>query len=1146
VNARRLERAVGALALSLLAGVCTAGGAGETPAIGGVATVAPFKKPPAIDGKMEPGEWDGAVCVPGFQNIGGRGELDARTGKSCFGFTDDALFLAVVSGMPPDGKLHAGQTNRDSDVIWDEGIEIWLDPNRANRKSAQGDLTFYQLIANPIGTIYDVAFDPKKGPNTGWNGNWEFKNSVDHTTHVWTAELSLPWSDFGWKKGEVVGKSIGVLIARNYKMPWAQATWFPVRGAFVDWYRYAEIQLTRDAPSVQVTSLGEKVHAGELRLKATITNPGPARQAKVKLAIKTSDMPELNDEKTLDLPAAGAANYSYDVPSGRLHETAQHTLSLVVASPDLREGEAPAEPSKQTYLRYALPWSQAPARKWDYRLGPDPDAAVRFAYYPSYKFVRVLVDTRELGKEAEAIRTAKAVIRGPGDKEFLNQALTWEKPPATQEFPVGDLPDGDYTLTVALDGWKEPFVRSFTRTHFPWEGNKLGVTDDVLPPFEPIQVKGRRVGVVLRQHAVGGLGLWDQVTSLGRELLADPMELVVDGGRALSGRGRFVESKPNAVVYEGKAEHPAVTVTTRCTTEYDGCMRVELTLAPGTARRELKSLWLDIPLRDREMPLWHVTSTSLRVNPAGNTPASDGVVWDSAKFPDGNWYGNFKCYLWLGGVERGLCWFADNDAGWVLSTDAQGVPNAPCQQLIRRRGVLTLRVNLVQKPITLTEPRTIVFGLMASPAKPMKPNWRRIGLTDESRFNMCYCAPATYCAKTPWGGDFSIADWAYQRRIGRPGPDKALIEAWKERHFPRDMDPKFRESSVNLALGPFLGSFGPNQKYYKMYFEEFHTAAQVHPESHVFQSEWSGAWHGKLLDRATKEEHRMWGIGVGNIVPSYRDFACHYAAEWVKRGIGCYFDNAFPIRAYDLRTTNAYKLPDGRVQPSAGMWARRDYLRRVWVIHQTMAPKDATPIMMIHMTNTHILPYMVWNEENLDHEWKFGPEPQQASFPHDLLRAESCGRQTGNVPYVIAAVQDAKSKDQEAFAHRTRFGAMFVHEIRWFGASEPLTKLATDFGYGQDDCQVWNYWDENYPVEANDPEAKSLLLKRGADLLLIVATWNPKPAEVRFALDSRALKTRPTAVLNEEKKEETFRMDARRATFTVPLEGYGVRILRIR
>jgi hypothetical protein len=132
-----------------------------------------------------------------------------------------------------------------------------------------------------------------------------------------------------------------------------------------------------------------------------------------------------------------------------------------------------------------------------------------------------------------------------------------------------------------------------------------------------------------------------------------------------------------------------------------------------------------------------------------------------------------------------------------------------------------------------------------------------------------------------------------------------------------------------------------------------------------------------MMERPASEGDLQAGIGCTGIVPSYRDFACYYGAEWIKRGIGLYFDNAFPSRAYDPLTTAAYRAPNGQIQPSAGMWARREYLRRVWTMHRTLAPADALPAMMIHMTNTHILPYMVWNDENLDLEWKFGPEPQQ-------------------------------------------------------------------------------------------------------------------------------------------------------------------------
>jgi hypothetical protein len=1114
----------------------------------GIATVSCFKKPPTIDGRLEPGEWDGALRTAGFQAIFGSTTLDSRTGTAYFGFTRDRLYIAVVSEYPPDGKDHSSGTNRDKDYIYDECLEIWLDPNRDRRAEAKGDLRFYQMNCNAQGGIYDVAFDPKTGPNTGWNGHWELKSTVDHAKHLWTAEMSLPLADLGWKEGQAVGKTLGVLIARNYKGPWVQSTWFPVRGAFIDWYRFAAVKLTADAPTVQITSLGEKVHTGALQLRATISNPGAARKAKVALRITSSDMPELKDDKLLDLPAGSTTAYNYDVPEGRLHESAQHDLVLDVLSPDAAE----------TYLHYVLKWTRAPQRKWEYAIGPDREAAVRFAYYPSFRMVRVQADPRALGQEVEkTCRKARVLLAGPDGKKVLDQAIAWEQSPGLKEFDVGDIPDGQYRLTVALDGCKEPFVRTVKRTRFPWEGNRLGMTDEVLPPFKPTKVDGAKVSVVSRKYTVDGLGLWQSVRAEGnvsaggpKELLAAPMALVADGA-ALKGQGRFTKTAPIAAVYEGQAQHPAVTVRSRCTTECDGCTKVELTLEPSGGNRELRSLHLDIPLKDVLAPLWHVSTSGLRVNPAGTTPAGEGVVWDSKMFPDGEWFGNFKCYLWLGAEERGLCWFADNDRGWELNVDTKDPEKSvACQQLIRKDGVLTLRINLVQKPVVITAPRTITFGLMASPAKPMPTDWRRRDVWEPSRFNMGYANVATFCGKMPWGNDFSIADWAYANRTGKPGPTAEQLEAWKQRNLPADMQPKFRQEMISLALGPFLGTFAPGQKYYKMYFEEFHTTSQIHPESHVFQSEWSGDWHRPLVERETEPWHHEAGINCAGIVASYRDFACWYAAQWVKRGIGCYFDNAFPIRAYDPLTTNAYRLPNGQIQPSAGMWARREYLKRVWVIHRQLAPADALPAMMIHMTNTHILPYMVWNDENLDLEWKFGPEPQQSKFPHDFLRAETLGRQSGNVPWALDRIMDHKTPEEKRIAHRTRFGVMMVHEIRWWGMGEDveaaMLKAIKDFGYAQDDCQSLNYWDEGYPVKASDPEAKTLLLKRGKELMLLVCTWNPKAAAVRFELDLKALNVRPATAVDAESPGVSVQWNAQAGVLNLSLDGYGVRMVRLK
>lgn len=1109
-------------------------------------TASPFRTPPTVDGRIEPEEWKGALQTVGFSYAPTRPMLLARTGRSLFGFTKDRLYIAIESEYPPTGRDHSSDTVRDKDYVFDESIEIWLDPNRENRIKGEGDQRFYQMNANAAGGLYDISFDPRQGPDTGWNGRWNYASRVDPTTHLWTVELSLPWEDLGWEPGAVIGRTLGVLIARNFKMPWEQATWFPHPGAFVDWSRYALVELTPDDPVVAIQSLGQHLHKGRLQLEARIWNPGPPRTARVRLRLTSSDMPEVTEEKTLALPAGGDAVYRFEDAPDRLHEHAVHTLDFQIE-----------DTGGRSFLRYGLSWTKAPERKWLYPVGPNPAMAFRFAYYPSWHRLRVRLDPRELDETlAASCTSATLVLEGPEGTPALERTLRWTTSPHQEEFDVGDLKDGDYTLRVAFPGWNDILTQMFTRVHFPFEGNTLGVTDEVLPPFSAVRVEGPTVHVVFRQYDVDGLGLWRSVRAAGNdsaggfeELLAAPIALVADGV-PLQGRGAFVEVTPQAAVFEGRTDLPSATIRTRTRTEVDGCMKVELTLSPPEKGRAgdpppLHTLTLDIPLRDDKVPLWHVSTTGLRINPAGEIPRGEGPVWDSTRTPDGNWFGNFLCYLWLGAEERGLCWFADNDAGWVHAVNERGQATRPAQELIRSKGVLTLRVNLVQRPIVLTEPRRIVFGLMASPTKPMPEGWRLRNLTEPSLFNMGYATPSRYSAKAPWGNDFSIADWAYRQRTGRGRPTEEEIEVWKARAFPADMEPQFRSNMIQRALGPFLGSFRPGIAYYKMYFDEFHSTAQAHPETHVFQCEWSGEWHRRLLGPPRRESEFGASINVAGIVRSHQDFACWYAAEWIRRGIGCYFDNAFPIRAYDPLTTAAYRLPNGKIQPSAGIWARRDYLRRIWTLHRLLGPDDARPTMMIHMTNTQILPYLTWCDEQLDLEWKDAPDPFQTKYHHSLLRAETIGRQAGNIPYAIAHVLGQAPADQQRRATETREAGLMVHDIRpnWSSGLTPLVKKMLAFGYGQPDSRVVNYWDPQPPIQLSDPECKWLLVKRGPALQILLCTWNPKPESIVLRLTDDRLIQLPARVVNEDKPEEIVPLEEPLLRMEMP--GYGFRLLRI-
>jgi hypothetical protein len=67
---------------------------------------------------------------------------------------------------------------------------------------------------------------------------------------------------------------------------------------------------------------------------------------------------------------------------------------------------------------------------------------------------------------------------------------------------------------------------------------------------------------------------------------------------------------------------------------------------------------------------------------------------------------------------RGLCWFADNDKGWVPTQDV------PATEVVRNAQETVLRFNFIGKPFKLTGNRQIVFWLMGLPARPLPGAWR--------------------------------------------------------------------------------------------------------------------------------------------------------------------------------------------------------------------------------------------------------------------------------------------------------------------------------------------------------------------------------------------------------------------------------------
>lgn len=758
------------------------------------------------------------------------------------------------------------------------------------------------------------------------------------------------------------------------------------------------------------------------------------------------------------------------------------------------------------------------------------------------KEIRVnLVDSN-----SKVIRSAKFQ---PGKPEYLLE--------------TGNLADGDYKLVSAVITTEGKELAggslSFVRKHFAWENNNLGITEEVYPPFQPLKVTGKRVYVVSRSYQFNSFGLLEEVVTLGRNILSSPVVIRYEtsSGEGIwkNQQGSWKITKPDRATFLASGRTDFLEYITESTVEVDGCIKVDLTLKPGQKKEEVKSMWMEIPLKSSEVPLMHTIGDGLRSNYSGPTPQGTGVVWDGSNVSRSSaWRNLFVPYIWLGAEERGLAFFAENDKGWVTEKNKS---KKPVVKLVREGSQITLQIYLINRPVILTEERKIVFGLQASPTKPMPENWR----------TKIQDMPGGL-AVVPWGGlqcpsqgpfrdDWTIVDKILEARQGKPFDNQWLKEYAEKNKPPLVHGTWDWVNSVQHFAGR-ASAVGMN-KPLAVYQEEM-AASTVRPEWYVFQDEWK-------LDNGPQQRsfksinelgqgQSVLGGGAGiSFVRSYADFGTWMANEWLKRGVSLYWDNTYCKLATNTRTTAAYVGEDGFIQPCLIIWNQREYQKRVWHLLQEWRKKRPEPLeWTIHMTNTLMLPVHTWATVNLDHELG-----NNKPFSPEWLRTETIGRQVGNYPLSLYPVSGRGNKAIENLPkqqqERIEWGMRAVHEIQRAGT---LEKILADFGYGQPEVIVHNYWEEKPVVEVTPDQVKWLALVKPAQrkVLLVLSSWSEEKQiwpELTFFSEHLGFPLKNFQLIDAEQNIPLAVLSrtgdpsiSQQVRFKVDLAGpWGVRILRL-
>jgi hypothetical protein len=759
-------------------------------------------------------------------------------------------------------------------------------------------------------------------------------------------------------------------------------------------------------------------------------------------------------------------------------------------------------------------------------------ASLHFWHLPSTRELYVRITALEQQAPAAPVRLQVKDARG---QQVFSAAAGFSA--NDQLFVLPDLAGGDYWVNLKVgDAATEPQL--LKRQRFAWEGNTLGITDAVFPPFTPIKCRGQSVAVVMREYRLNDFGLWDSVKARGqfdnaapRELLAAPMRFTAESqdGRELAWKGRveLMSRKPHLAVYRARAECPAVGLEAVSAIEPDGMMKVTLKLLPVKGAPALKRLSLEIPLRDEMAALMHEDTASLRLNYSGSLPSGEGEVWTSKQSKRyAQWLNAFTGYIWLGGPERGLAWFAENDKGWVTAKNH----DAPLMRITRGSGRVTLRVDLVNVPGVIAAPTELVFGLQASPTRPVAADYRSKALTLGGVGLSVIPWGGYSCAwKSPWMDRWEVVDKVIEgRNEGRV--DRAWFEAFeKEHNVPKRFGRPWSEDTIRFA-----GDKKPLTSPDPVYFEEMHVLTVI-PEFHVFQDEWDKDRRAEREYASLEEGYRRAESYYNPAVRptfcrSYQDYTLSLMNQWMRRGVSMYWDNTCPSQSYNPWVSAAYVMEDGRVQPGIHLWNQREYMRRTWNLMNYWRKKGvARPLEFVaHMTNAQHLPLFSWSTCNFDNEltpeW-YGPQLNNVYNPGDpcqpgFILAEATGLQVGAYPYLVGnlspcnlppeALGDVRS---EISSSRREWGMRMVHEIIRGGPQYYVLptglydRTVYDFGYGTPAVKVWRYWDDQPAFSVDHPRVKGILLSRAKDgkLLLVLQSWVRGPVRAAVTISPQVI-----------------------------------------
>ena len=752
---------------------------------------------------------------------------------------------------------------------------------------------------------------------------------------------------------------------------------------------------------------------------------------------------------------------------------------------------------------YAQPMSEAEAWNAYARWVPEDEAAmrplprfdIRFSYvahsWNMQERLRITaacleVDGRQPTQLDLALRDADGEVLLAVEQQALEEGgvvtLTLDRA----------LPFGRYPVTVrsrAADGTVlAEETLEYHRERPDWYANTLGKERTVPQPWTPVEVDGPRIGIIDRTIELGTGGLPARIETLGREVLAAPVVMRVDGTELRGQDLAFTETAPDRAAWTAALEGGGVTAQLEAWMEFDGLLYCSVTLrgtgVPPVSPHDTNTGETPVPREIQisrlsiDFPMTAAHASQLLANGGGNdfraawlatyTPAGEGRVWDSLKPTFGRAHGvtNFIPHIWLGDDDVGLYFGAENDQGWTVDGPV------PAQEILREGAgeaqTVVLRMNIIREPTRIEAGgRRFHFVLLPTPAKPEPPDWRHQMLAGGVNFSQV----------DTFGG--------FDMKVDPIDPDPGDVFL---------LEPKSWEhaAAMSRTLRERHGPGRPCILYADMSWPRFGPSFR----------DWNHDLHaatGRLAIFPEMEDYMVWAIH-----------------EFLERGLidGVYWDDVSVGYTYSLAST-AYAYagsPNGRRVGFTAL-AQRRINQRLWRLFEAA---DKEPMIWAHMTVCYEVPLFSFCRYLSNVEFTTGvdfPGKRDAMdmWSADVLRILGGSAKWGtgyhNLSTLPRGLPDSGAARQWLYPQaRTETGLYLTSDQ--LGPADGLGQVLVEEGIFAGPVQAYPWWKADEVVTLTAPEGATVragVYVAEGRAVVIVANWDHEEREVAITLRPEAL-----------------------------------------